>query len=44
MGNAYTFGNAQAHRSNQSIKVLELRDGQYFLAYPGWIRLQAPQR
>ncbi|MCS7059415.1 MAG: ABC transporter substrate-binding protein [Meiothermus sp.] len=40
LGDPYTFGDAPAHRSNQSIKMLELRDGAYRIAYPGWIRLQ----
>jgi branched-chain amino acid transport system substrate-binding protein len=39
MGTPFTFGSEATHRSNQSIKVLEVRNGGYRLAYPGWIKL-----
>ena len=39
MGTPFTFGSAPAHRSNQGVKILELRDGKYRAAYPGWIKL-----
>lgn len=41
MGTPFTFGNAAEHRPNQSVKILELRDGSYRAAYPGWIKLEA---
>jgi branched-chain amino acid transport system substrate-binding protein len=39
MGTPYTFGSAATHRPNQSIKVMELRNNQYQIAYPGWVKL-----
>jgi branched-chain amino acid transport system substrate-binding protein len=41
IGTPFTFGNAPTHRSNQGVKILEVRDGAYRLAYPGWIKLQS---
>jgi branched-chain amino acid transport system substrate-binding protein len=38
IGDPYTFGPGNAHNPNRSAKMMELRDGQWRLHYPGWIR------
>jgi branched-chain amino acid transport system substrate-binding protein len=44
LGTPYTFGSAATHRSNQGVKIMELRDGSYRVAYPGWIRLDQAKK
>jgi branched-chain amino acid transport system substrate-binding protein len=39
IGTPFTFGTEATHRSNQSVKIMEVRNGTFEVAFPGWIRL-----
>lgn len=41
IGTPFTFGSAASHRPNQSVKVMELRDGAFRQVLPGWLKLGA---
>ena len=38
IGTPYTFGDAPRHNPNRSVKLMELRDGKWRLAYSTWVK------